>query len=383
MAKITIGDTTYTVKYFVTIRKGDRELYYWRPQPYYQYGFEDKRLSDDKLKAVLQAQECNEGLERSRRRKFRDTTGGYEPGSFSHAIELYLASRRWNDLSPNTKPNYMGRIKKLRKNFGHTRIASWDREKINELYETALGPADARTPRKAHDIIKVMSNIIDAARNAGIYQRNGIIMENPCRRLGMVHNPPRQVIWQPEEVTWFIDNALRLGDMKMALAVCIAANTSQRVTDIRAMLKSDYRDGRLHIIQSKTGEELWIPCPARLREMLDDWIPRAPEECPTIISCYNPRQRKHKPYSKGAFDKRFALLRTDFWLDENLQFRDLRATMASELIDAGCTDYEYASITGHSLDKSKKIIETYWRTKNKHADAAIIKIEDARKARNG
>ncbi len=46
-------------------------------------------------------------------------------------------------------------------------------------------------------------------------------------------------------------------------------------------------------------------------------------------------------------------------IGSELQARDLRRTAAVRLGEAGCTPIEIAAITGHSIERTRKILETY------------------------
>ncbi len=62
-----------------------------------------------------------------------------------------------------------------------------------------------------------------------------------------------------------------------------------------------------------------------------------------------------------------------------LQFLDLRRTAVVRLAEAGCTVPEIAAITGHQLDRTARILETYLPRNGTMAEAAIRKLEQHRK----
>jgi len=65
----------------------------------------------------------------------------------------------------------------------------------------------------------------------------------------------------------------------------------------------------------------------------------------------------------------------------HLQLRDLRRTAATTLAEAGCTIPEIAAITGHSIDKCQRIIDTYVIKTKTTAKTAIEKLERFDRAR--
>jgi integrase len=60
----------------------------------------------------------------------------------------------------------------------------------------------------------------------------------------------------------------------------------------------------------------------------------------------------------------------------NLQFRDLRRTLATALGAAGCTDDQIRAITGH---QTREVIAVYVRPNDAFAKAAMGRLQHARK----
>ena len=56
---------------------------------------------------------------------------------------------------------------------------------------------------------------------------------------------------------------------------------------------------------------------------------------------------------------------------ESLQPRDLRRTAMVRLVDAGCTDFRVAAISGHSIEGTRQILDTYVVRTEAMAVAAI------------
>ena len=60
---------------------------------------------------------------------------------------------------------------------------------------------------------------------------------------------------------------------------------------------------------------------------------------------------------------------------ENLQVRDIRRTAVVALGVAGCTESEVSQITGHEIERTRRILETYLPRNVEIARAAIAKWE--------
>ena len=61
---------------------------------------------------------------------------------------------------------------------------------------------------------------------------------------------------------------------------------------------------------------------------------------------------------------------------DHLQARDLRRTAVVNLARAGATTPEIAAITGHSIDRVQRILETYLPRDVHMARAGIVKLEN-------
>ncbi len=56
---------------------------------------------------------------------------------------------------------------------------------------------------------------------------------------------------------------------------------------------------------------------------------------------------------------------------EGLQPRDLRRTACVRLAEAGCNDIQIAAISGHTIDRTRQILETYVVRTEAMGEAAI------------
>lgn len=69
---------------------------------------------------------------------------------------------------------------------------------------------------------------------------------------------------------------------------------------------------------------------------------------------------------------------------EGLQFRDIRRTAMVRMAEAGATAIEIAGVSGHAIDHTQRILETYIPRSAAMGRAAILKLETGdRKHRSG
>ena len=88
-----------------------------------------------------------------------------------------------------------------------------------------------------------------------------------------------------------------------------------------------------------------------------------------------------RPFGGSNFRHYFGAVMKDAGL-MGLTFHGLRYTAAANLAEAGCSNKEIAAITGH---RSLAMIEKYTRGADQErlAGAAIVKLENARRTKNG
>ena len=80
-----------------------------------------------------------------------------------------------------------------------------------------------------------------------------------------------------------------------------------------------------------------------------------------------------RPYKKDNFIHRFRDICRAAGIPDDLQFRDIRRTVATEVGEAGGTSSEMASTTGHSIGHSQRILDTYTVTTEQMARNAKAK----------
>ncbi|KKL56671.1 hypothetical protein LCGC14_2243100 [marine sediment metagenome] len=124
-------------------------------------------------------------------------------------------------------------------------------------------------------------------------------------------------------------------------------------------------------MQEKTGKLVWVPCPAPLLVVLE-----AERKRTTGMAMV--AKPNGQCLGEGTLRSAFAATRDRAGL-QHLQARDLRRTAMVRLAEAGCTVPEIASISGHSIDRTERILEVYLPRTRAMASAAIAKLDEWRK----
>jgi len=191
--------------------------------------------------------------------------------------------------------------------------------------------------------------------------------------MGLRTLPSRVVMWEPEQVTQFIKTADSMGIWSMGTLALLCYDLCQRPGDMRQLRWSDYQNGQFSFTQEKTQTVVDIPASPRLLERLANppriavkgTMPFKRYNDPTII-IYEPTGQ---PLTR-FYNRVTARIRNAAGLPFELQMRDLRRTGATEMAEAGCTEDELRSVTGH---QSRDVLSIYVRPTKRLAQAGINK----------
>jgi len=135
------------------------------------------------------------------------------------------------------------------------------------------------------------------------------------------------------------------------------------------MTWADYDGDYIKVVQEKTKAKTEIYCHHALKAELENWRTSQRVLGTTIVTRHD-----GKPLSYSGVRNRTTRILSAIGR-RHLQLRDLRRTAATTLAEAGCTIPEIASITGHSIEKCQRILDTYVVKTKATAKAAIEKLE--------
>lgn len=349
------------MRYLVGRRLKSRTLWYWQPTPkLIAAGFRPRRLADDIAEATREAEALNAELDR--------WYGGnpappaFPPGSLAALDARFQADDEFmGRLSPRSQQDYCRNIKAALEGGANALVSDLGRRDVKDWYQRQLrerGPSNARNAAAA--LRRLLSFGVDA----------GWIKDNPALRMRIRTPESRSRVWTLAERDGFVDAAERSGRHSMALAVMLGWCLGQRPADLRKLAWSAYDGAAVALRQAKTGTAIWVPALPELRALLD----RTPRQGPQIVVS----EATGRPYQESDFQHRFAEIRDRAGLPRDLQFRDLRRTLATALGAAGCTDDQIRAITGH---KTRSVVAVYVRPDRTFAEGAMERLERARKER--
>ncbi|KKK96636.1 hypothetical protein LCGC14_2660790, partial [marine sediment metagenome] len=293
------------------IRRGKRVYWYHRKT--------GERLPDDEAGRVARAIEINATMDGPRRQA--------EAGSVDALVEMYQRAPEYRELAPGSRELYRLHLDTIRGFWGALPVA-----KIRRRNVLTLRDSRAHQPATANMLIKVLRVLLAFAVNREMRP------DNPAKGVGALKAGTGHLTWTQAE----IDRFLALAPPDMVIALKLGLYTGQRLGDVLAMSWADYDGSAIRVVQSKTGERLWIPAAKELRRSLDAW----PRQGLLIVNLKRP-----------AFRDRWRKVILAAELD-GLTYHGLRYTAAAKLAEAGCDVQEIAAITGH---RSLAMLQKYTR----------------------
>jgi integrase len=297
----------------------------------------------------------------------------------SDLIEFYKTTNEFNKLRPNSQKLYtlmfstairstVGQNPAVRVfcpkdsvSFGQQKIKDITPTYTDKLYQSLLA---SHGSHRATFVCKIMRKVWYVGK------RHGIVATNPFERMGLVGLEDRTVLWQPYEVYAFINKADEMGYKALATITLLCYHLCQRPGDMRLLKWSDYNGHTFRFVQEKTGTEVEVPASPQIQARLKA-LPCKALPCESSESSYiSPCESTGKPYDRFLYSQHFRKVRKAAGLGDHLQLRDLRRTGATEMAEAGCTEDELRSVTGH---KSRDVLSIYVRPTAKLAQAGISK----------
>jgi len=288
--------------------------------------------------------------------------GGPETGTFFGLVTRYLGSPEYQRLSPGSQRTYRVYLDRLRETFGNLPLIGLTRPMVLRLRDKL-----ASTPSRANETIKALRIVLQWAVD------RGELRSNAASRPGMIPTRPRATIWTAAEIARFREAAA--DPVRLAFDLMLA--TAQRPGDVLALTWQDVRadQGRLWLTlrQKKTGKLVTIPASRELEATL---IAAAPE----------PLGERRGPIVPSPKGKTWNLRNFSRVWDETmkaagleaLQRRDLRRTAMVSMAIAGATEPQIASVSGHSIERTRQILDTYLPRRPELALGAIEALERLR-----
>lgn len=269
-------------------------------------------------------------------------------GTFDALAIRYYASQAFTELSPRSRKDYRGHIERMRAEFGDLPVKRMSRAFVFEYRDRLARDHGLRTA--AYRIV-VLRRLLYQAINYGLRA------DNPAEKPELRQNRPREQVWNHDDESRFLAACEAEGERParphMGLAYALAVYTVQRQADILTLGRDDFDGKRIALTQHKTKKRIWVPCHEALRRALALRLAEMPSQQKAFLATR----------SGGSMDENY--LRHEWravtlaaGLD-GLQFRDLRRTGMVRMAEAGATAVQISAVSGHSIEATTRILETY------------------------
>ena len=320
------------------------ERWYWRRR-----GHQLTRLPDNPIERIAIAERLN---------SVADNRAPVElaRGTIGWVIQRYRDSGDYKKLSPGTVKYYKRFLRDIEALGPRLPFASFTRRAVVDFIESY---EKAFQRRQTAAVLKKLF---------GIARYHGIVTIDEAAGLRLATSKPRDRIWSDDEIAKWIE-AAGAEDPHMATAFRILQYTAQRPTDVLRLTWPQYTGSAIRLRQQKTGALLDVPVHPALRDHLDG-LHRAGSSL-TIVAF------RGRPVKYLRFNERFRRIAERAGIDA--QARDLRRTAMLRMAEAGATTPQIASVSGHSIEATQRILETYLPRNRDLAEIAITRLAEYKK----
>lgn len=320
--------------------------YYWTTTPKMRdLGMVGETLPEGKAAAYRRAEELNAQWDEAREKAIEPVRG-----DFNDLIDQYQRDPVWyGKLAAVTKAEIDYSLAIVAETFGPYRVTGLTRRHCRVFYNRIRVDGSAH---KAARVMKWFKRLLNYAVELEIREFN------PADKLKMEPLPGRDQLWHPDQIDALIAACIDGGKASsgnvipprpsVALAVLIALCTAQREQDVLALTWNQFDGEGVEVTQQKTGKRLWVP-------LDDDCLAMMPKD--RVSTHIVVSEQTGQPYNKDNFARIFRKFCRRAGIPDELQFRDLRRTAATDLGNTGATESEIIAFTGHAPGSS--VIRTY------------------------
>jgi integrase len=181
------------------------------------------------------------------------------PGTINALAVSYFNSRDFRKLAPSTQASYRGFIDRLCEKDGDKPVGGVGGLKRENIVVMMDRLSDQ--PVAANALLKMLRVLMKHAVDTGFRQ------DNPARDISAIRIKSEGYHSLTEEEIAQFEATHPIGSPER-LAFALLLHTGQRRGDVIRMGPQHIRDGFLHVKQSKTGAELWIPVTPQLQEII-------------------------------------------------------------------------------------------------------------------
>lgn len=357
-------------------KNGTTRWYWDRP------GFKQVRLPDEEQARLAEALRLNAEAEtdNSPHKRSEGLPKQLQDHLFTYWIASYRGARgggklvqsthpgspQWHELADATKQNYNRELDPIDEKFGDLPVVSITRRVIMTYLETL-----AKSRRST--ALSTFKNVLTRAYFFGAVARIETLELRTQRPKART-----DVIWQEEDIDAFLETAPRVSTRaypQLVTGFLLALHTGQRMKDVLSMKWSDFDGEYLYVVQQKTGRKVSVYAHTEIQNVLEaakDRNKRTAAASIFIVPMMHGGQ-----YNRHAYWRLFERTRNEAGL-KHLRFHDLRRTAATRLALAGNDIPNICSVTGHSAQSIKTLVDVYLGERKRLSKDAMLKQEAKR-----
>ena len=292
----------------------------------------------------------------ARRAEDEMVQGVFIQRTLSEKMSISDAFDRYNREVVPTKKNTTqireaGRLKLLRKHFGKYSLASVTPDLVAQYRDMRLDQGKSNnTVRLELALIGHLFTIAIKEWHIGLAYNPVANIRKPSPGEGRNHR------LSPENQAKLLKAVKKHSNPMLGWIVQLAIETGMRQSEILNLKKHqvDLKRRIVSLNDTKNNSPRTVPLTKRATEVLQYAItnPLLPEDTDLVFFGEPGKDLKRKPYQ---FNKVWIQIKKDLGFAE-LHFHDLRHEAVSRLVEAGLSDQEVASISGH---KSMQMLRRY------------------------
>ena len=295
--------------------------------------------------------------------------GKAAPGTVRWLFDQWEASDKFATRADSTRKDYRWLAKLLAAHqVGGVALGELPAKALRARHADKIH-ADLRAkhgPATAHYACRFARRVWNWGR------RQEAVQDNPWAGMELAGLAAREQRWTRDQVEAAIAAATKAGWPSMGLAIRLAWRLGLRQQDVLGLTWTQI-DGRL-VETRKTGAA--VPVVADAYPDLRRALKATGRTAVQVVICETTRQ----PWGADYFRHVFRDVMRAAGLPTELQFRDLRATAATELSDAGADVLALSTHTGHETTQMARRYAR--RTPEQFEAAAKLRVARERKGRN-
>lgn len=257
----------------------------------------------------------------------------YAKGTIGALIPAWYQSTKFGNLAASTQGVY----RNIAERFG-AEYASLPVDQLETHHIDRIVAKKVATPGAAKNLLKVLRLLLAfAKKDRWISSNPAAEAENVTLKSDGHHS------WAEEEIAQF-EAHWAIGTRER-LALALFLYTAQRKSDVVRMGRQHERNGLISVRQQKTGAFLEIPVHPELKAVLD----ASPAQHLTYLIT-----KAGAPFTAAGFGNWFREACDAAGLP-GCSSHGLRKAQSRRLAEAGCSEFQIASITGHeSMNELRK-----------------------------